>query len=455
MKQNLVKLVGLAIAGQLWFPANANASRGVYGPSPAPAPPAEPTAPTPAAAPVAEVHADTGEHHDSVSLAELFVLLKQRSPRYKVLLSDVDVAKAEITAARVLPNPVVNLAMLYLNVGFNQNGVATYYANATLPLLIAGNRKMRVKTARAGVKLAEADRELSYQELAIEARESFTELQAHQARIAVYDDALVELARLQALIAERRRSGVETDYDVLRIDVETSAWRSRRTEQEAEAEHAAGQLGVLVGLPDWNPRAEGELAPMGVRGQADTMWRDVEKTQPAVVAAREHEAYTNRTIDLVKRERIPIPSVTLGTVAINNYYSISTQAGITVPLPIFDWGQGQIARAKASNQRARREKEAIIATSRAELQRALRLLEHHRKTLEAFDRDVVGKLPDLTRMAEDSFRAGDAQLIDLLDATRTRFDVELTRVDMLEKIVDAEIDVLAVTGRIESTEAPQ
>lgn len=441
MKQHIVKLVTLIVAAQLGIVTDADASRGIYGPAPATATPS----PT---------H-DVGEQHDTVSLAELFALLKQRSPRYKVYESDIEVAKAEITAARVLPNPTVNLAILYLNVGFNQNGVATYYANATLPLLIAGNRRMRVKTAKAGVKLAEADKELSYHELAHEARETFTELQAEQARIGVFDDALVELARLQALIAERRRSGVETDYDILRIDVETSAWRSRRAEQEAEAEHTAGQLGVLVGIPDWNPRAEGELAPIGVRGRADEMWKHVEKTQPAVVAAREHEAYSNRAIDLVKRERFPVPSVTFGTVAIQNYYSVSTTAGITVPLPIFDWGQGPIARAKANRQRAQREKEAVVATSRAELQRALRLLEHHRRTLDAFDRDVVAKLPDLTRMAEDSFRAGEAQLIDLLDATRTRFEVELARVDMVEKIVHAEIDVLAVTGRIESEEAPR
>jgi cobalt-zinc-cadmium efflux system outer membrane protein len=417
-------------------------------PEPAPPPATAPTAP-------AATHDVAEAHHDTVSLAQVFALLEERSPRYKVYQSDVDVAKAEITAARVLPNPTVNLAILYLNVGFNQNGVATYYANATLPLLIAGNRRMRVKTAKSGVRLAEADKELSYHELAHEARETFAELQAEQARIAVYDSALTELARLQALIVERRRSGVETDYDILRIDVEVSAWRSRRAEQEAEAEHTAGQLGVIVGIPEWNPRAEGELAPLGVRGKADDMWRDVEKTQPAVVAAREHEAYSDRAIELVKRERFPVPSVTFGTVAIQNYYSVSTTAGITVPLPIFDWGQGPIARAKANRQRAKRETEAVVATSKAELQRAMRLLEHHRHTLEAFDKDVIAKLPDLSRMAEDSFRAGDAQLIDLIDAARTRFEVELTRVDLVEKIVHAEIDVLAVTGRIESTEAPR
>ena len=449
----------LALAGYLCAPQQADA-RGVFGPPSPPGTAATPaTAPQPVPAPVsapatepgpAVAPVDDGEHESTVSLVDVFALLKKKSPRYKVYEADVEVAKADVVAARVLPNPVLQLAMLYLNVGFNQNGVATYYANATLPLLVAGQRRMRVKTANAGVRSAEAGRELNYHELAHEARSVFVEMQADQARLSTYDSAVADLARLQALIAARRSSGVETDYDILRIDVEAAAWKARRVEEEAAARDAAGRLGVIVGVPDWNPRAEGALETIGVRGKGDTLWREVERTQPAVVAAMRNEAYSSQLIDLAKRERWPVPSITIGTVAIQNYYSISTQAGITVPLPVFDWGQGLMARAKANNRRARLEKEVVVATSHAELKRALRLLEHHRHALVSFDSEIVAKLPGLARMAEDSFRAGEAQLIDLIDATRTRFEIELTRIDMLEHVVQAEIDVLAITGRIES-----
>src|SRR5690349_15793297 len=103
---------------------------------------------------------------DSVTLPEVFDLLKSRSPRYKVYEADIEVAKSDVTQARVLPNPVLNLSVLYLNVGFNQNGVATYYANATLPILIAGQRRSRVKTAEYGVRSAEAELKASYHEMA-------------------------------------------------------------------------------------------------------------------------------------------------------------------------------------------------------------------------------------------------------------------------------------------------
>ena len=392
---------------------------------------------------------DTDDISESVTLTEIFELLKAKSPRYKAYESNVDVAKAELFSARLLPNPVLNLAILYLNAGFNQNGVATYYANVTVPLLVAGQRRMRVKTANSGVRAAEAGLAVDFHELAHEARELYVELQADEARLVVLDEALADLASLQALVAERRRSGVETEYDVFRIDIEASAWQARRAEEEGELQDTSGRLGVLLGLPGWNPEAEGQLALIGVRGDAKQLWPEVERTQPSVIAATESEAYAARTIDLAGRERWPVPAVTVGTVAIQNYYSISTTVGITTPLPIFDFGQGIIARAKANRARAKREKEAAVASTEAELKRALRQLRHHRHVLEKFDAEVVGKMDGLQRMSVDAFRAGEAELIDLIDSTRTRFEVKLTRIDLLESAAQAEVDVLAVTGHIE------
>ncbi len=389
------------------------------------------------------------EVKDSVTLPEVFDILKRRSPRYKAIQYDVDIAKAEGRAARVLPNPVLNLAILYLNQGFNQNGVATYYANVTLPLLIAGQRRMRVKTADVGVRSAEANVRANFHDLAHEARIRFVELQAAQERVKVLDEALVDLGRVQTVIVERARSGVETQYDTVRIAIETSAWKARRADEEAEAQDIAGRLGILLGVPSWYPRAEGEMRELGIQTDADRMWPEVERTQPGIEAARREEAYAVKNIDLAKRERWPVPSMTVGTVAIQNYYSISTTVGLTVPIPVFDWGQGLLARANARSQQSRLQKDAVIAETQAELKRAVRLLEHRRKAVATFEQEVFSKIPTLQQMAEDSFRSGQTQLIELLDATRARFEVKLTHIDMRDAVIQAEIDVLAVTGRIE------
>ena len=445
----LTLVVILATLGSgLGAAAVASAAPSPFGPQPQPGtmPPPTPAVPRPIEpTPVVEPI----EVKDSVTLAEVFDILKRRSPRYKAVQYEVDIAKAESRAARVLPNPVLNLAILYLNVGFNQNGVATYYANVTMPLLIAGQRRMRVRTADVGVRAAEANVRSNFHGLAHEARARFVELQAAQERVVVLDEALVDLSRLQTVITERKRSGVETEYDSVRIAIETSSWKARRAEEEAQAQDIAGRLGILLGVPSWYPRAEGELRELGIQTDPDRVWPELERSQPGIDAARREEAYAVKNITLAKRERWPVPSVTVGTVAIQNYYSISTTVGITLPIPVFDWGQGLLARAHARSQQARLQKDTVIAETHAELKRAVRLLEHRRAAVLTFEQEVSSKIPALKQMAENSYRGGQTQLIELLDATRARFEVELTHIDMREAVIQAEIDVLAVTGRIE------
>ena len=446
----LLTLVVTTVTIGLGAPSSAWAGPSPFGPQPQPGTnPNDADASRTRAADPPPVALEAIEVKDSVTLPEVFDILKRRSPRYKAIQYDVDIAKAEGRAARVLPNPVLNLAILYLNQGFNQNGVATYYANVTIPLLIAGQRRMRVKTADVGVRSAEANVRANFHDLAHEARIRFVELQAAQERVKVLDEALVDLGRVQTVIVERARSGVETQYDTVRIAIETSAWKARRAEEEAEAQDIAGRLGILLGVPSWYPRAEGEMRELGIQTDPDRMWPEIERTQPGIEAARREEAYAVKNIDLAKRERWPVPSMTVGTVAIQNYYSISTTVGVTVPIPVFDWGQGLLARANARSQQSRLQKDAVIAEAQAELKRAVRLLEHRRKAVATFEQEVFSKIPTLQQMAEDSYRSGQTQLIELLDATRARFEVKLTHIDMREAVIQAEVDVLAVTGRIE------
>ena len=116
---------------------------------------------------------------------------------------------------------------------------------------------------------------------------------------------------------------------------------------------------------------------------------------------------------------------------------------------MFDWGQGLLARANARSQHARLHKDAVIAETQAELKRAIRLLDHRRSAVRTFEQEIFGKMTAMQQMTEESYRGGQSQLGDLLDAARARFEVKLTHIGMREAVVKAEVDVLAVTGRIE------
>jgi outer membrane protein, heavy metal efflux system len=93
--------------------------------------------------------------------------------------------------------------------------------------------------------------------------------------------------------------------------------------------------------------------------------------------------------------------------------------------PIFDWGQGPIARAEAQASKATRLREAATAEASANLERARRVFENRSSALASFESDVVGRMPALRKMAEEAYRGGQGTILDLLDTFQTSTDARL------------------------------
>lgn len=390
--------------------------------------------------------ADDGEQ---LSLLELFTLLRERSPKLKAERAKIEVAKARFEGAKVYPNPIVNFQALQLISGYNQNGFGTYTVFLQQPVLIAGQRIMRRRAAEAEQAKAEAEVAWSFTELAAEGRHLFAALQGRQQHHAILEHAVTDLERVRGVVEARHKAGAESRYDVVRIGLEVAQWRAKIAESNAEVHDAAGKIGVLVGRPRWRPRARGQLVPGKVDSDPEALWPDVERTQPAIQVARRNERLAARELQSARREAMPSPVIGFGIAGIDNFFSMSVVAGVTMPLPIFDWGQGPVAKARAEVQVANLETQAVVAGTKAELERATDVLRERRVALAQFERDVLAQISGIQRMAEDSYVTGQASILELIDALEVHYEVEIEHVDLVEAVVHAEIDLLHVLGRIE------
>lgn len=408
-------------------------------------------APAPARDPVDEP-ADADElSREDLTLPELFELLRTQSPRHKAAQAQLELARARRVSARVLPNPIFNFQVLHLVSGYNQNGIGTYTFYFQQPVLIGGQRMQRSKAARAAERSAQSEIEAAFHDLAAEGRHVFVALQALQRQHEVLIGALADLRRLEDVVATRHSAGAESRYDVARIGLEVRRWDARTLTSTADMRDAAGQLGVLVGRPGWRPRAVGAARPLGLEAEAEALWPDVVRTQPAIQAAEDRVALAERDLAATRREVWPQPTVGFGVVGIDNFFSMSVLGGITMPLPLFDWGQGPVAKAKAEKHVAEVEKDARVTELRAELDRVTSVLRDRQRALDGFERGVLSETAELQRMAEDAYVTGQVEILELIDAVKSRYELELERVDLVEAVMHAEIDVLHVIGRVEET----
>lgn len=391
----------------------------------------------------------------AVSMSELQRIVRERSPRVAALRSRIETSRAEVVGAGVLPNPRFTYGRYQLVSHRNTMFEGHTQDNLLMevPVLIAGQREARLEAAERRVDATAAWVDADLASVLRDAAGLFIRLQAGRKRVEILEQAAGDMQYLHNLVAGRQAGGSASSYDVLRIGVETRGVETRMQNARSELAATAGELGAALGLPGWQPEARGELAPLGLSADPQRLWRTAERNNPELEAARRAGTAADAGIEQANREAWPTPTVQLGAAYTNNPYGMTPYAGISVEIPIFDRNQGGVARAEAEKRIILTEQSAIAARTRVEIERATELLARRRQTRARFEQEVLAKLPDLKQMAEASYRLGQGTLLELLDASRSRTDIRLSHVELIQAEAEAELDALKAAGLLPATMA--
>jgi cobalt-zinc-cadmium efflux system outer membrane protein len=386
-----------------------------------------------------------------VTINELLSIVREKSPRYAAALSSIESAQAEVTAADVLPNPTLSYGRYQQTKGNRDtqfNGPSQQQYNVSIPLLVTGQHGARVDYAERKVEVAQANVEADYQQIIRSTWRIFVQLLAGQEKIALLEKSHQELQRLKEIVAGRESAGAASPYDVLRMEQESQALATRLENARTDVVSSAGELSVLLGLPNWKPQASGSLTLLGTPADVNKLWDLAQANNPAIEAAYRETIAADAGIERAKTERFPVPALQVGTAYTDKPYGLTTYVGLSVDVPIFDRGQGGMARAAASKNAAALNRELLLASTRQELERAVEVLKRRRETLATFEKQVLEPLTKIQQMSEDSYRFGKTSLLELLDASRSRTDIKLNHVELIVSELEAELDAMMVAGTL-------
>lgn len=390
---------------------------------------------------------------ERVDLPALMRLVRDASPRIELERVGVAQAEAEKTMAGALPNPTISYGRMRAGGGQPTifDGSRQQQANVEIPLLIAGQRGARLERAERELEAARARVAAGTSSLAAEAAAAFVALLAAQEKARVLEATLAEAARIRDIVAGREAGGAASRYDTARVEVELAGLRARGEEAGADSADKAGQLAALLNITGWQPRAEGRLDSLrqtyaGV-SRADTA------AAPALVAAMSEEAAARSGIEVARRERWPTPTLNLGRTWSSEPFGAANFLGFSVEIPLLDARQGQLARAQAEARSASLRREMIAAELGANQRRLEETIALRRRSLERFEQDAVSRLGPLKDMAESAYRLGRGSVLELLDATRSRNEIQLARIDLTAALVDTQLRLLAMTGALSAAQA--
>ena len=386
-----------------------------------------------------------------VDLPVLLRLVRDTSPRLAVERQAIAGAQAGRIAAEAYPNPTLSFGRFKPSGGQSTmfDGNRQSQANLEVPVLIAGQRGARIERAEREIEAAQARVASGASSLAAEAGAAYVALLAAQEKVALLAAVNDELARLRDIVAGREASGMASRYDLTRFDVELGGARAKLDEARAEVSDRAGSLAALLGLRDWRPRAAGPLNPLELGADVLAQPRDRATTSPATVAAVREETAAKSAIEVARRERWPTPSVVAGRTWTSDPFGAANYLGLSVEIPILDTRRGPLAKAEADAITATLRRELTQAEAGANLERFASVIAARQSALQRFDQEAAVRLSALRQMAEDAYRLGRGSILELLDATRSRYELQQARIDLVAALYEAQLRFLATSGDLD------
>lgn len=281
-----------------------------------------------------------------------------RNPRIRETYARLGIGRAELEEARRLANPTFGFARLTAQSGDGSQITRSLSFGLTDLLLLPARKRLaegeldHLQKAVAGEVLA----------LATEVEVAWYEA-VGAAQIAAMRDLVAQAAERSADLAQRFFDA--GNINRLQLEQERAAATQARIEAlaaGAEALRARSALGGLIGLPisaDW--RLQTQLpAPLAVAFSADTLIPLALEARLDLAAARQALALREDALGVTRRWRW------FGTVEVGYEREREFDGGLTrgpsvaLGLPLFNQGQGAVARAQAELLQAQAELDAKV-----------------------------------------------------------------------------------------------
>jgi cobalt-zinc-cadmium efflux system outer membrane protein len=349
---------------------------------------------------------------------------------------NVSVAEAREITARLRPNPVLTISGQTLNVfgaeyspntpfGPNQMNIHT-----DMPFERAHKREQRVGVAQADRSLAELGVREVMRQVINAVQNAFVDVQQATNNLALAQENLRSLEGVVSVNEARLNSGDLAAVELDRSRVAALQYRTAVQQAQLQLDQAKTQLQYLMGRTQY-------AADFDITGdlRRDTLADSLPDIgQKALVARPDYlfgvQSQARSQADL----RLQVANGKVDYVVGAEYtrqqaWGISASSMgfyYSMPLPVFNKNQGEIARAQRAINLAAARRTALEASINNEVEKAYRQYSVSRQLLTDVETNMLARARSVRDTTEYSYRRGEATLVEFLDAQRAFNDTMQT-----------------------------
>jgi cobalt-zinc-cadmium efflux system outer membrane protein len=364
------------------------------------------------------------------------------NPVPRQLEAGVEATRADTRGWSLWPNPTAS---------YSREGAGlTEFYQFQQPLALSGRLAYLRQAGASAVSAARWQASHTRWEWISELRSVFYQLLAAQQQEAALRSGLTQLAEVVQILRQREREGEASTYDRRRAERERSELETELAAVESTTIEARARLAAFLaaGPGGGQITAQGQWTAGGPAPSA------AELQQRALAIRGDYNAESQQVTQFelqqraAGRLRIPEPAVVAGLKRgdVGGRVATGGLVAISVPLPLFNRGDTEVARFRAEAERADSRRQALRHRIQAEVTSAFENLELRRRALGEYQRAREAQERPLEQIARTAYDEGEIGILELLDAYRVGLRSQLRFLELAAAAKQAEIALERAVG---------
>jgi outer membrane protein, heavy metal efflux system len=382
------------------------------------------TPPPPAPAP-----APTGPR---VTLDDVIKLALAHSPAIRATRTQIEQSQAQEVTAHFRPNPVLSWDTQFIPI-FNPSQFSTETLNQLQQFDIGvgylwergGKRNARYRAARDQTSVVRAQVGDAERGLTFNVAQQFINALLARSTLQFAQDDLKSFQDTVRISEERYRAGDISEADLLKIKLQTLQFQTDVSSARVAYVQALGSLRQLVGydaLPA-DVQLAGDLEYQPLTSNLDDLQAAALRQRPDLVAAQKGVTAAQSQVTLAKADAKQDLDTTVNYSHVSG--SSSTSLFFSIPLPIFNRNQGEIARTRSALTQAQLTNDAATQIVMTDVRNGYEAAKSNEQVVQLYVSGYLKQAQDSRDISDYAYRKGAASLLDLLDAERSYRSTEL------------------------------
>jgi len=360
-----------------------------------------------------------------ITLDQAIDLAISHNHAWKATQTQIQQSQAQEVTASLRPNPNLTVDALFIPLqpeNFNLNtilNVTEFDAGVSYLFERGGKRYRRIEaardiTAQTRYQVSDAERALIFN-----TAQQFITVQLAESNLDFASQDLTSFQQTVDIAKAQYKAGAISEGDLLKITVQLLQFQTDMASAKVAKLQALASLREFLGYDavPANYDVEGDLSYQPLQLNNDDLLLKALKLRPDLLAARQGIRSAESQFALAKANGKVDPTGTLTYTHVSNQNTM----GITfsIPLPVFDKNQGEIARTRYAMTAAQETAYAASDTVLTDVNSAYQAFSGNQDIVSLYVGGYLKQAQDSRDISEYAYRRGAASLLDFLDAQRS------------------------------------